>query len=608
MYFNKKKRGASVKIFIFLILGFLLAISLAVAPYPQPTLEVREFETIETKLTPFNELSEQKATVSISVTNYAPFGSGFTLIKPIYYAVKGSFDVKTDYPEPISIVENPAKSEYSWYIYLDGQNKGKWKEELKFDINSNKEPPLFIRESVISKGQVAKLERSGNFYLVKEPQIKVGDKIKFRINIQGNVKTWPAEYFPIVNGTETTAIYYKVLQAKLVLNLPTKYFQEFSVSGDYIKTKKIEPVIKGDNWVLTIPVEIGPYISRYIDVETTVAKAGDIEIDSLTVSFSYDADIYKYSTPFLGDFPIIRFVPIIIDGKFYIDHTFTIFQLKIPVDPALEVAGFDSAFVVRDDILADSVVAGTYAAIIGSPVFLVKSNVLSADVTELLLMAKGLGLKSLTIVGGPQAISEEIEAQLRELGFKVERIWGIDRKETSEKFALEKWGLSNTVVLVDAYDTSTQLIASSLASRLQAPLLLFSGDSLPTRTKATLTTLHTTKAILIYEGKPLENLEKQLQGFNIKVQSISGKDVIETSVKVGEEFTKFIIKPSTIFLVSESVPKLKRGIIPLAHVNLAPIFVFKGPELPEIIEGYIFDNDIKRIVTFGKIIRATEAY
>ncbi|MCS4540757.1 MAG: cell wall-binding repeat-containing protein [Euryarchaeota archaeon] len=599
-------------------LGILIAGLVIISSYPahalyaQPTLEVKEFETIETKLTPFSELSEQKASVTISATNFASSGATFTLTKPIYEVVKGSFDVKTDYPEPSKISETPARSEYSWDIYLDGQRKGKWKEELKFDVNTNREPLLFIREGIVASGKAAKLERSGNFYVVKDSQIQVGDRIKFLINIQGNLKTWTAGYFPIINGTITKGIYYKVFQAQAVLSLPAKYFRDFEVTGDYIKTKEIEPIIQGDNWVLTIPFEIGPYASRSIYVESTVIRAGDIEIDPLTVSFAYDGKTYEYSTPSLGDFPTLKFTSSQpeIDGKFYVTHKFTVFQLKIPIDPSLEPQKSSLAYVAREDILCDSIVAGTYAAVQGSPVFLVRSDGLSVSDTELFLKAKSSGLAKITIVGGNQAVSSEVENQLKQLGFEVERIFGVDRTETAANFALKKWGSSTTAVLVYGNDVPTQLSAGSLAARLQSPILFVSSDALPTQTKAALAELRSKKAILIYRGNAsITSIAQQLQMLGVQVQIINGKDIVETSVKVGEEFANLIIKTSTVFLVQESLPKFSQGLVPLAQINLAPIFVCKGPELPEDVEGYIFDKDVKRIVVFGKIIpKETEDY
>lgn len=148
----------------------------------------------------------------------------------------------------------------------------------------------------------------------------------------------------------------------------------------------------------------------------------------------------------------------------------------------------DSAIVARafgdasDDTRAfvDSLGAGAAAAATGHPLLLTHTHTLSGE-TEAYL--RDNPIDSVTIVGGPRAVSEEAEEQIAALGIEVERVAGEDRYGTAAElvFMTSPLGPPPLLVLVDGTDEDAW--ASGFpAAALQVPVLLAAGEDIPAHT------------------------------------------------------------------------------------------------------------------------------
>lgn len=121
------------------------------------------------------------------------------------------------------------------------------------------------------------------------------------------------------------------------------------------------------------------------------------------------------------------------------------------VETAAKVAGEmkrgKKAYVVSGNAFADALSVGPLAAIEKAPILLVEEN---ASINQVL---HTLGVESVTVVGGSNAVSENIEGALKER-FGVERIAGVDRYETSrlvlEKMNVQEIGVATGTNFPDA--------------------------------------------------------------------------------------------------------------------------------------------------------------
>lgn len=112
---------------------------------------------------------------------------------------------------------------------------------------------------------------------------------------------------------------------------------------------------------------------------------------------------------------------------------------------ARPLEGNDHALLVRaygtpDDqtaAFADSLAAGRYAASRQLPVLLTHTDGLPAALEEHVRerVANSVSLGRVTVLGGRDAVSDEVVAQLQALGLEVERLAGADRADTAVQVA-----------------------------------------------------------------------------------------------------------------------------------------------------------------------------
>ena len=121
--------------------------------------------------------------------------------------------------------------------------------------------------------------------------------------------------------------------------------------------------------------------------------------------------------------------------------------------------------------MADSLAAAPLAYKMGeAPILLTKTDSIPAGVlTEL----ERLGVTKITIVGGDNAVSPEVEAELKATGVTVERVSGADRFETSLEIAKAAFGTNATeVVIANGLASSDALSVSAIAAYKSMPVLL----------------------------------------------------------------------------------------------------------------------------------------
>ncbi len=129
------------------------------------------------------------------------------------------------------------------------------------------------------------------------------------------------------------------------------------------------------------------------------------------------------------------------------------------------------AYIATGAAFPDALSASSAAAAQDAPVLLVDGaqQVIPAPTVDLI---KKLGVTSVVIAGGPQAVSSAIETQLRGLGLSVERRNGVDRYETSLLLARSASTTTSRMFLASGVDFPDALSGSVLSGASGAPLLL----------------------------------------------------------------------------------------------------------------------------------------
>lgn len=205
----------------------------------------------------------------------------------------------------------------------------------------------------------------------------------------------------------------------------------------------------------------------------------------------------------LGDWNYLG-VGVVVDpgGKLWVTHRFLAAAEDKPTIaqvPTARLAGSDglsvsqvlypdaatagAVLVARDDDFADALAGGPLAARRDGPILLTPSATLPAAVRDEAARALRPG-GTVIVLGGPAAVSVEVEEAFRAAGMATERIAGADRYETAVAVAGAVAPSPAEVFLASGTSYPDAIVAGAPAGRLGAPILLTTRDELPAATGA----------------------------------------------------------------------------------------------------------------------------
>lgn len=182
----------------------------------------------------------------------------------------------------------------------------------------------------------------------------------------------------------------------------------------------------------------------------------------------------------------------------------------------------DRAVLVSGNNFADALSAGNLAD--HAPIFLFeKTDMMQRAINTM----RSLDVKEVVIIGGEKSVPKSVEERLKKENFKVIRIAGRNRYETSTKLAKQLKAKNNgNVVLASGEKFADALSAAPYAVQKKQTLVLTNGKTLPKDVKA-----QDVKTII--GGEKSVNIK----GLN-KAQRISGKNRYETSFEVLKHMNK----------------------------------------------------------------------
>lgn len=182
----------------------------------------------------------------------------------------------------------------------------------------------------------------------------------------------------------------------------------------------------------------------------------------------------------------------------------------------------DRAVLVSGSNFADALTAGNLAD--HAPILLAEKDAISQGTVNTMY---ALGVKEVVIIGGEKSVPKSVEERLKKENFKIIRIAGKNRYETSTKLTKQLKAKNNgNVVLANGEKFADALSAAPYAVQKKQTLVLTDGKTLPKDVKA-----QDVKAII--GGEKSVNIK----GLD-KTQRISGKDRYETSLQVLKHMDK----------------------------------------------------------------------
>lgn len=177
-----------------------------------------------------------------------------------------------------------------------------------------------------------------------------------------------------------------------------------------------------------------------------------------------------------------------------------IFTLLIVIASAAgaSTASYD-VVVARGDIPVDLIVAQVYTQKENIPLVTVTGDGISEELQTELMSYEAQGYGQALIIGGEDAVPQDIENKLHELNFEVTRMWDWDRYGTSARVAIDLWEKSNTVVVAQVDEEGRLISAARIALGHESPLLLTKKIELPAQTKQAVQELEARRIILVGE-------------------------------------------------------------------------------------------------------------
>ncbi|WP_304206724.1 cell wall-binding repeat-containing protein [Peptostreptococcus russellii] len=271
---------------------------------------------------------------------------------------------------------------------------------------------------------------------------------------------------------------------------------------------------------------------------------------------------------------------------------------KDRVETSLKVAesvypkGTKTVILANKDKFTDVLVATPYSKTIKAPILYTDFNSVPGEVSTVL---KKLGVENIILIGGENTISKLQQRALEGMGYKTDRVDGVDRYDTAKLISekMKKAGAKgvDNVIIASGEVFPDALSISPLALENEIPILLSNKDKLSSYTTKQLESL---KIDRIYISGGVDTVssivESKLGAYTKqKITRFAGKDRFETSQLITKA-----LRPKakiSVFASGEIFPDalVAGGLVDKYN---APIMLVKRDSLPDSISSYVKDSKI----------------
>ncbi len=142
---------------------------------------------------------------------------------------------------------------------------------------------------------------------------------------------------------------------------------------------------------------------------------------------------------------------------------------------------------------ADALAGTVLSRALGAPVLLTAPDELPRETAD---EVRRLGVAEVIVLGGPRAVSLQVERDLAAIGPTVRRVRGDDRAATAARIAVEARA-GTTAFLVNGHRPADALVAGAVAARRGAALLLTGTTEVPASTLAAFDDLGVTEVVVV---------------------------------------------------------------------------------------------------------------
>jgi putative cell wall-binding protein/Tol biopolymer transport system component len=256
------------------------------------------------------------------------------------------------------------------------------------------------------------------------------------------------------------------------------------------------------------------------------------------------------------------------------------FATAAAVSAATFPGGAVRAYLATGEGFADALAGGPLAGA-DAPILLTGRDVLPAATAAEL---RRLRVEEVFILGGPAAVSVEVEAAVRTMTFGVRRLAGADRFATAaaiSRSAFEQG--SSTVYLATGSAFADALSGGAAAAADAAPLLLVGPDHLPDATAAELERLRPEQIIVLGGSAAVAEqvLERLRERTGARVERVAGSDRFATAAAVAGRFP---IGSATQLATGLQFPDALAG-VPAAAAAGGPVLLTLPEQLPAATEA-----------------------
>jgi hypothetical protein len=218
---------------------------------------------------------------------------------------------------------------------------------------------------------------------------------------------------------------------------------------------------------------------------------------------------------------------------------------------------FDSADTVvlaRADLYPDALAGATLAHAEGGPILLTQPDRLVAMTADEIVR---LGASRVVLLGGTAALSEQVEADLRERGLDVHRVGGANRFGTAALVAEELGDQAPSAIIAEGAHADPSrgwpdvLASAPFAAFTQRPILLVVTDRIPDETAAALSSQGVTESIVVGGTAAVsQSVFDELAAREHGPRRVSGTTRYETALAVYGEAVQAGMNPAVLWLAT----------------------------------------------------------
>lgn len=196
----------------------------------------------------------------------------------------------------------------------------------------------------------------------------------------------------------------------------------------------------------------------------------------------------------------------------------------------------DSVVLGRGDLSVDALAGSVLAYKLDAPILLTRSNSLSSSVEEYMKSSLNPGA-TVYLLGGKVAITQEVEQKITSLGYKVNRVAGDTRNETSIAIAKLVGGSSTVFFASGNEDSPDALSISAYAARNQMPIIIQQGTKVSKPTNDYLKDTNKLAINLIGGDIAISStVENTLKSLGFATDRTEGIGRVETSIAINEKY------------------------------------------------------------------------